>query len=276
MNSSDDSYQDKIIKLMLQNLISDGSLESVIKDVKILVNKNLDEIETKDKLPLSNYDILSIIVKSVGSVKLLKCLLEIDSDKKSKVKRPKAKIKKEKFLLAHKLKFSKKKMEKEKETEKKEETKVKNIECSYYSGNIRVDIDKRNKKDNFVIEINNDNDASKNNNIISLEESESSTSGENFINLGVGVKSEVKTFKTKNGVTKELKTKKVSLHNGINSEIKISLPTKENKKGKENELSTHQCHSYIINKNKKDKRWHNYMIEKNYTQLQLRKEDDLE
>ena len=109
MNSSDDSYQDKIIKLMLQNLISDGSLESVIKDVKILVNKNLDEIETKDKLPLSNYDILSIIVKSVGSVKLLKCLLAIGDEKKSKAKHPKAKIKKEKLLIDHKLKFSKKK-----------------------------------------------------------------------------------------------------------------------------------------------------------------------
>ena len=159
MNSSDDSYQDKIIKLMLQNLISDGSLESVIKDVKILVNKNLDEIETKDELPLSNYDILSIILKSVGSVKLLKCLLAIGDEKKSKAKHPKAKIKKEKFLLAHKLKFSKKKMEKEKETEKKEEINDKNMQCSYYTGNIRVDIDKRNKKDNFVIEINNDNDA---------------------------------------------------------------------------------------------------------------------
>ena len=329
MNSSDDSYQDKIIKLMLQNLISDGSLESVIKDVKILVNKNLDEIETKDKLPLSNYDILSIILKSVGSVKLLKCLLAIGDEKKSKAKHPKAKIKKEKFLIAHKLKFSKKKMEKEKEIEKKEEINAKNIECSYYTGNIRVDIDKRNKKDNFVIEINNDNDAKKSNNIINLDESESSTSGENYINIGV--KSEVKEFRQKNDVSNELKKKKVSLHNGINSEIKISLPTKENKKGKENELSTHysidngslfkyqfdkinkeenlayfscadenceckaeydiknclfaikvghsyenQCHSYIINKNKKDKRWHNYMIEKNYTQLQLRKEDDLE
>lgn len=329
MNSPDDSYQDKIIKLILKNLISDGSLENVVKDVKILVNKNSDEIETKDKLPLSNYDILSIIIKSVGSVKLLKCLIAVDDEKNPKVKRPKAKIKKEKFLIAHKLKFSKKKMETEKEIEKKEEIKAKNIQCSYYPGNIRVDIDKRNKKDNFVIEINNDNEANKNNNIISLEESESSTSGENFINIGA--KSEVKAFKPKNGLTNELKKKKVSLHKGINSEIKVCLPSKENKNGKENELSTHysidncslfkykfdkmnkeenlayfscadenceckaeydiknllfaikvghsyenEVHSYIINKNKKDIRWHNYMIEKKYTQLQLRKEDDLD
>ena len=55
-------------------------------------------------------------------------------------------------------------MEKEKEIEKKEEIRAKNIECSYYTGNIRIYIEKRNKKDNFVTE--NDNDANKNNNLI--------------------------------------------------------------------------------------------------------------
>jgi hypothetical protein len=88
-NSSPDSLKDhlntkvsreNIIKLILQNLINRYSLNEIINYIIKITKQNENQIILKDKIPLTPEDIISIIYKSVGPIKLYQCLLDINEE----------------------------------------------------------------------------------------------------------------------------------------------------------------------------------------------------
>ena len=105
-NSEIDISREKVIKLILKNLIDRYSLIKIINDIVSVTKKNENQLILKDKIPLSSEDIIAIIYKNIGSVKLYQCLLDLNlinkgddfDDINIKKKSSKQKIKKEKFI----------------------------------------------------------------------------------------------------------------------------------------------------------------------------------
>ena len=81
-NSSEDISQEKVIKLILQNLIEKYSLEKIINDMVALSKENVNSLIIKDKNPSNPGDIISILYKKVGSAKIFQHLLDIYNDGK--------------------------------------------------------------------------------------------------------------------------------------------------------------------------------------------------
>ena len=96
----DENSQEIVTKLILENLIQKHSREKIIDQINTIASKKDDEIILKDKTPLDSKDIISIIFKTVGSVKLYKALLEISQSYDETPHRDKAKTKtrSEKFI----------------------------------------------------------------------------------------------------------------------------------------------------------------------------------
>ena len=105
-NASDGNYysQEDIVKLMLENLISAFSLNEIGKNIINLGLKKEEEIIIKDKIPLSSLDILSIICKTIGSIKLMQCFLEVKTKMPERKNKDFKKKKKEKFIKSPELK----------------------------------------------------------------------------------------------------------------------------------------------------------------------------
>ena len=102
-NTELDLSREKVIKLILKNLIDRYSLIKIINDIVSVTKKNENQIILKNKIPLGSEDIIAIIYKNIGSVKLYQCLLDLNPINKGnnihiKKKSSKQKIKKEKFI----------------------------------------------------------------------------------------------------------------------------------------------------------------------------------
>lgn len=96
----DENSQEIVTKLILENLIQKYSREKIIDEINTIASKKDNEIILRDKTPLDSKDIISIIFKTVGSVKLYKALLEISQsyDETPKREKAKTKIRTEKFI----------------------------------------------------------------------------------------------------------------------------------------------------------------------------------
>ena len=239
-NSSSNSFgeylnmnisRETVVKLILQNLIDRYSLKNVINDIMKITKQKENQLVLKDKIPLNSEDIISIIYKNVGSIKLYQCLLDISETTPEITTSSKKKtIKTEKFNNFSKFKNP---------LSTKEEQKLLNI------GN---NINKSNEKNNndFVkigdIEISPN--KFRNNNTISSNETETTV-----YEIKNGGKTELKRERKREKKILEKKRnrqgKSTSVHmNGIYSESKlINMP---NKLGKayENKLGFH----YVLEK----------------------------
>ena len=214
-NSEMDFSCDNVIKIILGNLIDRYSLIKIINDIINVTKKKESQLKVKNKIPLNSEDIISIIYKNVGSVKLYQCLLELNPDKiESEIpikKKPTKSItphpKKEKFIHCSKksklISFN-----------SKEFHQIDGINNTLNNNN--------NNDDAIVIELNNSDEEKtndKNNNIISLNENETTV-----YEFKEGTKTEEKCLLKRKRKKKKLKRKNlsVSLQNiGIYSESKL-------------------------------------------------------
>jgi len=218
--------QDDIVKLILEYNIDLFSKDEFTKDLVTLLWKEREEgIELKDKAYLSSFDILVVISKTYGTTQLLKAvsaMLDLDIKKNKKRKKPKRKVKKEKFIKASPNIEPKKDKDKYKGNEANEYT--------YYaqgSNPINLAKDKTKTIDDLIIEIdnNNKNNTDYNNHVISLEESDSSNSGKNDSNCGA--KSEIKSPKQIINLGKKNEKRNVKQNKGLKTECKIFKTVKK-------------------------------------------------
>ena len=135
-----------VVKLILQNLIDRYSLKNVINDIMKITKQKENEIVLKDKIPLNPEDIISIIYKNVGSIKLYQCLLDIsETIPEIKSSSKKKSVKAEKFINFSNLKSPLSTMEEEKtlnianntsnEKENNVVVEIDSTEVSPYKGN---------------------------------------------------------------------------------------------------------------------------------------------
>ena len=228
MIDSYDFSQDTIITLILENLISRSSVEKVTNDLMSLMKKEEDEITTNNTLQLTNYDLLSIVYKLIGSDKILKILLSKISKKYTYEIKPETEIKNEETLLEPK--FEEIKVEKEEELFDEE-----NNYSFYLNGTVPAKVEKNISSDNIIIEI--PSDLNQNNNEMEIEENETES------NEIENIRSEVKLPKYKNNI----KPKNSEINKRpLKSEVKISHLSKNNKKNKDTQLSNH----YTLNQGK--------------------------
>ena len=219
--------QDDIVKLILEYNIDLFSKDEFTKDLVTLLWKEREEgIELKDKAYLSSFDILVVISKTYGTTQLLKAvsaMLDLDIKKNKKRKKPKRKVKKEKFIKASPNIEPKKDKDKYKGNEANEYT--------YYaqgSNPINLAKDKTKTIDDLIIEIDNNNKNNtdyNNNHVISLEESDSSHSGKDDSNCGA--KSEIKSPKQIINLGKKIEKRNVKQNKGIKTECKIFKTVKK-------------------------------------------------
>ena len=218
--------QDDIVKLILEYNIDLFSKDEFTKDLVTLLWKEREEgIELKDKAYLSSFDILVVISKTYGTTQLLKAvsaMLDLDIKKNKKRKKPKRKVKKEKFIKASPNIEPKKDKDKYKGNEANEYT--------YYaqgSNPINLAKDKTKTIDDLIIEIdnNNKNNTDYNNHVISLVESDSSNSGKNDSNCGA--KSEIKSPKQIINLGKKNEKRNVKQNKGLKTECKIFKTVKK-------------------------------------------------
>ena len=162
--SNEETSQENVIKLILENLIRRYSRERIIDEINFVASKNENEIILKEKKPLDSKDIIAVIYKTVGSIKLYKSILEIsqqfyETPKKNKSK-PQNKMKNEKFITMKKTSphFSTEEQNPNPQIIKK----IKPIKNNTNNN----DYDMVDKKDNIGEKINKDN------NIISINEDE--------------------------------------------------------------------------------------------------------
>jgi hypothetical protein len=220
MIESYDFSQETIITLILKNLISRSSVEKVTNDLLSLMNKEEDEIITNNTLKLTNYDILSIVYKLIGSNNLLKLLLSEISKSKPNEINPKTEIKKEETHLESKF---------DNKIKENEDSSVKDDnEFSFYNNRMMPTKVERNiSSDNIIVEI--PTDLNQNNDEMQIDENESSS------NKIENIKSEIKSSKYNNNIrTKDSEIDKRPLK----SEIKVTHAIKDNKKDKD-KLSYH-------------------------------------
>ncbi len=261
-NASDDNYysQEDIVKLMLENLISAFSLNEIGKNIINLGLKKEEEIIIQEKIPLSSLDILSIICKTIGSIKLMQCFLEVKTKMPERKNKDFKKKKKEKFIKSPE--FKDKDIEKEKSKEKeneekksKEKEKVVGVEkveehkendyTLYPKGNNNNPFELENNKiiTDMIIEIeegkqnSDDNNNNISNAVIDLKESDSSSSDIKEINYGG--KSEIKLSKGKNKLSKDIENGKIEPKERIKSESKIFNPMKKFQLEKLYDISFH-------------------------------------
>lgn len=236
MNNNCYFDREKITKIILEKIVKEETRDNLASYISIIAKKEQDEIIPKEKNPLSNFDLLSTVYKYVGSVNLLKCLLEVNQkiDKKRKIR--KKVIKKENKLIAPIILNKKRERDEENLIEEVEETD--DIMLSSKSNGFYISqIEKNFSKENNEKEDNNSNP------IINLNENESSTSSEKFINLGVN--SEVKSFRKQNIIQNSITDDYSGIQNRLNSEKKSTKPFKEIQNEKECYLSYH----YALNNN---------------------------
>ena len=231
-NASDDNYysQEDIVKLMLENLISAFSLNEIGKNIINLGLKKEEEIIIKDKIPLSSLDILSIICKTIGSIKLMQCFLEVKTKMPERKNKDFKKKKKEKFIKSPEFKDKDKEKEKSKEKENEEK---KSKEKEKVVGVEKVEEHKEN--DYTLYPKGNNNNIS--NAVIDLKESDSSSSDIKEINYGG--KSEIKLSKGKNKLSKDIENGKIEPKERIKSESKIFNPMKKFQLEKLYDISFH-------------------------------------
>ena len=240
-NSSSDSLKDNlntkvsrenIIKLILQNLIDRYSLNDIINYIIKITKQNENQIIIKDKIPLTPEDIISIIYKNVGPIKLYQCLLDINEEEPSiNYTSKKKQIKSQKCINFSNIKSPLSTIEEEK----------------YLSTSIKNSSD---KKDNIIFDIDNTD------NIENIEESQYEEQELNDI-ISLNEK-ETTIYEIKEGGKTELKKSRKRLEkkrkrednssptniNGLYSESKrINVPKKLGKVY-ENKLSFH----YILEK----------------------------
>ena len=220
MIESYDFSQETIITLILKNLISRSSVEKVTNDLLSLMNKEEDEIITNNTLKLTNYDILSIVYKLIGSNNLLKLLLSEISKTKPHEINPKTEIKKEENPLESKF---------DNIIKEKEDSSVKDVnEYSFYiNGIMPTKVERNISSDNIIVEI--PRDLNQNTDEMQIDENE--TSSDKIENI----KSEIKSSKYNNNIrTKDSEIDKRPLK----SEAKITHAIKDNKKNTD-KLSYH-------------------------------------
>lgn len=158
----DEISQEIVTKLILENLIRKYSREKIIDQINAIASKKDDEIILKDKTPLDSEDIISIIFKTVGSVKLYKALLEISQiyDEAPQKDKPKTKNRSEKFIS----------MKRSVPLYSTEEEKPKSV---IKVNHIKINPNSNNKEDGYVVEINKISEKMNNgNNIVNLNESD--------------------------------------------------------------------------------------------------------
>ena len=268
MNYNSEISQENIVKLLLINILEKNSLSDVINDIISITKKDQNNIVLKDKIPLTTSDLLSIIYHTIGSIKLLKWLIEVSADFENKNRKKKKKthkiIKKERKLKSPKFlclnisgdkKGENIKIEGEikNEEDKKEENTLKieeevnneenKSDYTFYSGGSNpINVNDIGKLDDFVIEIKSGNEilnsnVNNNSNLISLDEEESSNSQINNINSGL--KTEIKLQKQRNRLHKKLEKENIQNRNGIKSETKLTKIKKDKSIDKEKKLSYH-------------------------------------
>ena len=219
-NFDNDISRENVIKLILQNLIDRYSLKNIINDIISITKQNEKQLKLKDKIPLNPEDIISILYKNVGSIKLYQCLLDI-SEKPPQINRisKKKTLKKENFINYSNIKSPFSTVEEEK----------------YLNNNT-----KNNKFSNIVIEIEENTEEPlfnhhHNDKILSLSEN-----GTTVYEIKDGGKSELK--KNRNGIVRKRKREEppTSIHNnGIYSESKLVDVPKKLGKVYENKLGYH-------------------------------------
>lgn len=200
-NTESEFSKDNIIKLILQCLVDRYSLKSVIYDLISVTRKKESELILNDKIPLSCEDILSMIYKNCGVIKLYNCFLEINNYKEGKPSKNKNKI----SML------SKKRGKKEKY--------IPIQERNFESTPLPLFEEDSN-------ELNNINNGTKvKDEIIPLNENEST-----IYQIREGKKTELKKRKRKEKLKRSKKFEEVMkeyIHNGVSSESKlINVPKK--------------------------------------------------
>ena len=93
------NFPEKVLKLILQNLINRYSLPVVINDIISVTKRKEDQLILKDKVPLNSDDIISIIYKNVGSIKLFQAILDIYPEPNEILKVDKNSEKKKQIIL---------------------------------------------------------------------------------------------------------------------------------------------------------------------------------
>lgn len=215
---NNDYSKENVIKIILKNLVDRFSLKNVIIDLVTVTKKNENEILLKDTIPLTCEDILSILYKNIGAIKLYQNLLEISSDENEEKDFSEKKFKQENYIDVQILKSA---------------THLSTID--------------EDKNSNVVIEINNNeeeeelNDNNNKSNIISINENESSV----FEISGTKTELKQKRKREKNKKIKKLEENNYeNLQNKVCSESKlVSAPKKLGNKT-ENKLSYH----YVLEK----------------------------
>ena len=204
-NSTESEFsKDNIIKLILQSLVDRYSLKSVIYDLISVTRRKENELILNDKIPLNCEDILSMIYKNCGVIKLYNCFLEINNYKEGKPSKNKNKI----SIL------SKKRRHKEKYLPIQER--------NFESTPLPLFEEDTNELNN----INNINNGTKvKDEIIPLNENESTV-----YQIREGKKTELKKRKRKEKLKRSKKFEEVMkeyIHNGVSSESKlINVPKK--------------------------------------------------
>ena len=208
LNTADNDTQkeitkENIIKIFLQCLIERFSLKGVIYDLISISRKKESELILNDKIPLNCEDILAMIYRSCGVIKLYNCFLEINNINEENPSKNKISI------------LSKKRG-------KKENDKYISIQDRNFDS---IPLSPFEEDANELNNKNNDNNIKEE--IISLNENENEST---VYQVRDGKKTELKKRKRKKKLRKNKKFEDVKakeIHNGVSSESKlVNVPKK--------------------------------------------------
>ena len=73
----EDKSRENVLKLILQNLVNRYSLPVIINDIISVTKHKENQLILKDKIPLTSTDIISIMYKNFGSIKLFRIILDL-------------------------------------------------------------------------------------------------------------------------------------------------------------------------------------------------------
>ena len=222
----EDISREKVLKLILQNLVNRFSLEVIINDIISVTKSKENQLIIKDKNPLNSTDIISIIYKNVGSIKLFQTILDINSEPNEI---PKSHKNSEKTTN-----YSNSPLNSPPNSSIEEENPQKS--SPNISPNNNPNINNDNEGDNVVILIdNNQNEETINNNIIPLDENETINAKKKD-----GTKSELKkTKKIRKKNNNSINMSDPVHYYGINSETKLSKAHKKARTNYEQKLGFH-------------------------------------
>ena len=224
IDKEEKNYPEKVLKLILQNLINRYSLPVIINDIISVTKNKEDQLILKDKIPLNSDDIISIMYKNVGSIKLFQTILDLYPEPNEIPKNTKNSEKT--------TNYSNSPLNSPPNSSIEENPQISSANISTNNNTKNCD----NEDDNVIIVIdNNQNEETRDNNIIPLDENETTV-----VKINDGTKSELKKSKRNKKKNNNILNISDSVHySGINSEIKLSKAHKKIRTNYEHKLGFH-------------------------------------